>query len=179
MTNRDDDKQLFRELYGDIEPVEDDKTSPWKKRPSSRPRHKDHNEDNAKPGISPYPEIHAGPSDNGNEYHYRANGIQDKQINKLRRGKILPQASLDLHGMTRESALAELQGFIAGCQQQNLKCIHVIHGKGYRSEAGKPVLKPSIANWLRQMETVLAYCPAPAYDGGDGALYVLLKTLRR
>lgn len=178
MSNRDSDKQLFRDLYGDIEPIKDDKAQPWKKHPSPRPRHKESPENNDRLDISPYPEIHTEQTDTKDDYHYRANGIQDKQINKLRRGKIPPQATLDLHGMTRESALPELQEFVSGCQQQGLKCIHVIHGKGYRSEAGKPVLKPSVANWLRQMATVLAYCPAPAYDGGDGALYVLLKTLR-
>ena len=72
----------------------------------------------------------------------------------------------------------ELQLFIDECQARGISSIHIVHGKGHQSDEGKAVLKPSVAIWLRQIPAVLAYCPAPANAGGDGAVYVLLKKRR-
>ena len=68
--------------------------------------------------------------------------------------------------------------FIHECQHQGMRCIQIIHGKGYRSQSGRAVLKPHVAYWLKRMDEVLAFCPAQPKDGGNGALYVLLKAQR-
>jgi DNA-nicking Smr family endonuclease len=39
------------------------------------------------------------------------------------------------------------------------------------------VLKNKLNAWLRQRDDVLAFCSAPAHDGGSGAAYVLLRRL--
>lgn len=175
MTNQKDDNDLFRSLYGDIQRVEHDKAPEWREKPRAKPRHQTSHHDPLEPAISPWPELDAESSTGGDSGYYRANGVQDKVVRKLRRGQPGIQANIDLHGMTRTEALQELQAFIDECQSREINCIHIVHGKGHQSADGKAVLKPSVAIWLRQMPAVLAYCPAQRNDGGDGALYVLLK----
>ena len=82
---------------------------------------------------------------------------------------------LDLHGMTVAEARPMLAEFIADSRQQRLRCVRIIHGKGFRSASAQPVLKGLVNNWLRQHDGVLAFCSARPADGGTGAVYVLLK----
>lgn len=175
MNNQDDDKDLFRSLFGDIERVEHDRAPEWRKKPRARLRRDEATADLSAAAISPW---QASVDDNAKQSIdsvYQAQGIQHKLMRKLRRGQLQVEASIDLHGMNRVMALDELQSFIAECQQQGITCIHIIHGKGTQSAGGKAVLKPSVASWLRQMPMVLAFSPSLPRDGGEGALYVLLK----
>jgi len=115
----------------------------------------------------------------GNEEYleYRGPGIQHKLFGKLRNGKVHIEAELDLHGMTIAKAEPSLSEFLEFCQQQQIRCVRIIHGKGWGSRDNKPVLKSKLNHWLRQSEIVLAFCSATVDDGGTGALYVLLKRL--
>ncbi|AFK63430.1 Small MutS Related-like protein [Advenella kashmirensis WT001] len=51
-----------------------------------------------------------------------------------------------------------------------------MHGKGYGSAQGTAVLKEQVLAWLKNMDAVLAFAPAPENMGGAGAQIVLLKT---
>jgi DNA-nicking Smr family endonuclease len=115
----------------------------------------------------------------GNEEYleYRGPGIQHKLFGKLRNGKVHIEAELDLHGMTIAKAEPTLSEFLEFCQQQQIRCVRIIHGKGWGSRDNKPVLKSKLNHWLRQSQSVLAFCSATVDDGGTGALYVLLKRL--
>ena len=53
--------------------------------------------------------------------------------------------------------------------------MRVIHGKGYGSAGGEPVLRSMVHSWLVQKDEVVAFCVANKGDGGHGALIVLLK----
>ena len=44
-----------------------------------------------------------------------------------------------------------------------------------RSPNREPVLKNKVRVWLARRDDVLAFCQAPANQGGGGALLVLLK----
>lgn len=177
MGDQSDDKNLFRSLFGDIERISDDRTPEWREKPRRKAARQPVDQQYNDAGISPWPELDAEAHPDIDNDTYRGNGIQDKRLKKLRQGKLQPQASIDLHGMTRVVALQELQEFIGECHSRGITCIHIVHGKGHQSEGGNAVLKPSVAVWLKQMPTVLAYCPAQAGDGGEGALYVLLKNI--
>lgn len=113
----------------------------------------------------------------GNEEYleYRGPGIQHRVFSKLRTGKVHIEAELDLHGMTLAHAEPTLSQFLEQCQQQGIRCVRVIHGKGWGSKNNKPVLKSKLNHWLRESNSVLAFCSATITDGGTGALYVLLK----
>jgi Uncharacterized protein conserved in bacteria len=57
----------------------------------------------------------------------------------------------------------------------------VITGKGYGSEGAIGVLKTNVPRWINESpnrERVLAFAFATDRDGGEGALYVLLRRLR-
>ena len=53
--------------------------------------------------------------------------------------------------------------------------MRIIHGKGLGSLNRQPVLKDKTLRWLTQRQEVIAFCQAPPFAGGGGALLVLLK----
>ena len=102
-------------------------------------------------------------------------GLQTLQLRKLKRGQTPCEASLDLHRLIiREAEIAVAQ-FLTQAQQQNLRCITIVHGKGRRANTDMPILKNKVNRWLRSHPSVLAFCSALPKDGGTGAIYVLLK----
>lgn len=175
MNNPDDDNSLFQSAFGDIQRIDTDTVDDWKPKPAPRPRHQADPGQDKHLAISAYPELPDEQDLNIDFFYFRRDGIQDSVFQHLKRGQPAPQQGIDLHGMTREIALRELESFISECQDRHVKHILIIHGKGGKSEQ-RAVLKPSVAIWLRQMPSVLAFCPAMPRDGGDGALYVLLKS---
>lgn len=106
---------------------------------------------------------------------YHVVGIQKTVLKKLRSGYFGLDAELDLHGLTGEQAKYQLLHFLHRCVDEGRRCVHIIHGKGYRSPDMQPVLKNNLNLWLRQHCDVLAFCSAPLRDGGAGAVYVLLR----
>lgn len=95
-------------------------------------------------------------------------------IKGLNRGKWPIEASLDLHGSTLEEARERLDQFLQSCRTHRIKCVRVIHGKGYGSVGGKPVLKQTVRHWLSQIPEIKAYAECQENDGGAGAIQALL-----
>jgi len=106
---------------------------------------------------------------------FRRSGIQKRLFSRLKAGQIPVEAELDLHGFTTTLARQTLATFLAQCRQAQLRCIRIIHGKGWSSKDHRPILKTKVNSWLKQDETILAFCSATPQDGGTGAVYVLLK----
>ncbi|MBI2380699.1 MAG: DNA endonuclease SmrA [Gammaproteobacteria bacterium] len=101
-------------------------------------------------------------------------GIQLGVWRKLRLGQYEPQVRLDLHRMTVEEARRELWDFVQNSRRLGLRCVMVLHGRG--ELAARPAwLKSYVNQWLRDLPEVLAFHSASRRDGGEGALYVLLK----
>lgn len=96
-------------------------------------------------------------------------------LRKLRRGHWPIQDGLDLHGYTSEEARRYLAEFLYQSLDNGLRCVSVIHGKGWRAEGGEGILKVRVRRWLTQFASVLAYCEAPTNAGGGGAVWVLLQ----
>ncbi|QLH43329.1 MAG: Smr/MutS family protein [Coxiellaceae bacterium] len=103
-------------------------------------------------------------------------GIQHKNAQKLKRGQFEIQAKLDLHGHTIVMAEHALRQFLAHCQQQHLRYVLIIHGKGQRAGDATAKLKTYVNHWLQYHPSVLAFHSAQPCHGGAGAVYVLLKT---
>ncbi len=104
-----------------------------------------------------------------------APGLQKNVLKKLRKGYFGFDASIDLHGLTSQKAKQQLAHFLHDSIENGYRCVHIIHGKGYRSAHQHPVLKNDINLWLRQYPYVLAFCSTPPKEGGTGAVFVLLK----
>ena len=108
------------------------------------------------------------------------------RFEKLRRGRLKPEARLDLHGMTAERAHAALTGFIRMQHEAGCRLVLVITGKG-RVEAEATaarrhgILRHSVPHWLAApplVNLVLEVVPAHPTHGGAGALYVYLRRRR-
>lgn len=114
--------------------------------------------------------------ESGETLSYRAPGIQDSVLRRLRRGDYHLDSELDLHGYNRFKAREVVADFLAWCLDRNLRCVRIIHGKGNGSPNSGPVLKTYLDGWLRKRKAVLAFCSARPVDGGTGAIYVLLRS---
>jgi DNA-nicking Smr family endonuclease len=107
-------------------------------------------------------------------FSFLSPGLQKNVLKKLRHGYFGADAQLDLHGLTSSQAKQQVLHFLHLCVEDGCRCVHIIHGKGYRSENDFPILKNHLNLWLRQHNDVQAFCSASAKDGGAGAVIVLL-----
>ena len=106
---------------------------------------------------------------------FHRSGVQPRTIRQLRQGKLLPEATLDLHGATIIEAEALLDKFLKTALLRKKRVIHIIHGKGHTSKQQFPPLKNAVNAFLQRHPKVLAFSSTPISDGGTGAVYVLLK----
>jgi DNA-nicking Smr family endonuclease len=106
---------------------------------------------------------------------YRRNGVGLEALKKLRKGKWVVQAQIDLHGLRSDEARTAVGEFLRSSVKHDIRCVRIIHGKGLGSIGKEPVLKEKVKRWLVQKDEVLAFCQAPPRDGGAGALLVILK----
>lgn len=108
---------------------------------------------------------------------YCSQSIPKKRLRELKSGQIRWEARLDLHGLRPDDAQQALCTFITDQYHQARRCVLIIHGKGGKRHLDVPVIKNHVNHWLQQLPQVLAFHSALARDGGNGALYVLLKRL--
>lgn len=110
-----------------------------------------------------------------------------RQFLRLSRGKLTPEARIDLHGMTLAQAQAALGAFVASAWARGLRLVLVITGKGRDDVDQGPIprrpgaLRHAVPLWLRQPPLagmVLDLRPSHRRHGGDGALYVYLRRRR-
>lgn len=170
----DDERDLFRRRMSDVVRQRADVVQPHRPRPDPVP-HQRHREERRV-----LDDLASGTMDDfeletGDALMFHQPGVQRRLLTKLRRGGFSVTAELDLHGCTVTQAHQRLCEFLSGLDRRRQTCVRIIHGKGLRSPQGQPVLKNKVALWLARREDVLAYCSAPAHDGGLGAVYALLK----
>jgi len=107
-----------------------------------------------------------------------------KTHGKMTRGKLAPEARIDLHGLTLAEAHPELIRFILSASGAGLRLVLVITGKGKRGDDHGPIpqrmgaLRHQVPQWLRQPPlgpAVLQVTEAHLKHGGSGAYYVYLR----
>jgi DNA-nicking Smr family endonuclease len=121
-------------------------------------------------------------------------GIDGATAARLKRGKVEPDATLDLHGMTQARAHDRLVSFVRRAHENGSRCILVVTGKGAprpareaaaafvmpeRSHAG--VLNVMVPRWLEEdalRSLVVGVQGAHQRHGGAGAIYVYLRRKR-
>ena len=110
-----------------------------------------------------------------------------KAFGKMKRGKLVPEGRIDLHGMTLDQAHPALNRFIMTSFSRGLRLVLVITGKGSREDPYDPmprrrgVLKTQVPLWLKLpplAQVVLQVTPAHIRHGGEGAYYVYLRRQR-
>ena len=170
-----DDIELFRRSVGPVRKIHQDKTGPVRKTPSPRPRRNlPHDEPPLTDGFSDG--FDSGTVTSDEALFFTRPGLQQRQLQRLKRGQLPIEAELDMHGMTAVLARSAVVDFIALCRDRHIRCVRIIHGKGYGSTNSAPILKNRLNSWLRQHPDVMAFSSAQIQDGGSGALYVLLKS---
>ena len=114
----------------------------------------------------------------GDYFSHKKNGIQTKVLDKLRnlKYKFSSNQIIDLHGMTTEEALIELNIFIKKNYENQSKYILIIHGKGLNNKEGVAPLKRLVQKLIINCDIAMASTSAGMKDGGYGATYVLLKS---
>jgi DNA-nicking Smr family endonuclease len=121
-------------------------------------------------------------SDTEEHVEGRVADLDPRLLARLRAGELAHQAHLDLHGMTAEEAKQAVHQFVLHSMKMGRRCILVVHGRGRNSPDQRSVLKDRLKQWLTRGELgrrVLAFSSARSYDGGSGAMYVLLRRDRR
>ncbi len=116
-------------------------------------------------------------TDDGARVEGRRADIPPDLMRKLRRGMLPIDARLDLHGMRAEEARDATTAFLRDKRARGERCVLVIHGRGEHS-IGPAVLRGEVATWLSQTtasEHVAAFVTAVDSDGGEGAVYVLIR----
>jgi len=128
------------------------------------------------PTVEPGGDVAAGSAvTGGGVLSFQRAGVRTQVVRRLRRGLIPIEDELDLHGLSQAAARDRLAEFLANSRYAGMRCVRIIHGKGYRSGARGPVLKMAVDLWLRRHLDVMAFTSARAIDGGTGAVYVLLR----
>ena len=114
----------------------------------------------------------------GDYFSHKKNGVQTKVLDKLKnlKYKFSSNQIIDLHGMTTEEALIELNIFIKKNYENQSKYILIIHGKGLNNKEGVAPLKRLVQKLIINCDIAMASTSASIKDGGYGATYVLLKS---
>lgn len=118
-------------------------------------------------------------------------GLDRRNANRLRKGQMVIEGRLDLHGLRQAEAQARLTQFLLSAHAAGKRCVLVITGKGNSkmqadTDDGRPgwmrnepgVLRQNLPAWLRQdplRAIVLEMSAATPRDGGSGAFYILLR----
>ena len=108
-------------------------------------------------------------------------GFDRKLMQKIKKGQFPIQDYVDLHGLTKHEAEIRIRDFLIQSHRVGLRCVLVVHGRGLNSQDNIPVLKERLPVWLNRgpvKKIVLAFSTARPYDGGTGAIYVLLRKRR-
>ncbi len=121
----------------------------------------------------------------------QSHGLDAATARRARRGRLIVDRRIDLHGMRQDEAHNALVRFVLASGAQGCRCVLVITGKGGRADRdagdapfmgrkgqGLGVLKRMVPVWLSQeplRSRVFTTETAHQRDGGAGALYVFLR----
>ena len=110
--------------------------------------------------------------------------MDHKTHRQMSRGKLAPDARIDLHGMTLNIAQPVLTRFILQAKMNGYRLVLIITGKGREGGPDAPLpvrpgaLRHNVPHWLHMPpmdQIVLQVRPAHRRHGGDGAYYVYLR----
>ena len=188
-TPRDDEIALWREVMRDVEPpkrrkarhaVKEKRAVPKKAEPVAPPKKISRTSAPAAVVAPPVPP---------------AVRLDGSTVERLRKGKVEPEAKLDLHGMTQAQAHLRLATFVRRSSERQLRCVLVVTGKGAPAASGgqhegpfelhtnsrSGILREMVPRWLAEGDLrplIAGSHAAHTRHGGGGALYVYLKKPR-
>lgn len=175
------DVDLFAAAMGDVKPLAGRKRAAAKAKPPPAPSSK------KRGATSPVRRGKVGegdvavPGTTAPELTLDDHTFDRDTARALGRGRLVPQASLDLHGMTLAAAERAVANFLDAAVTQDLRIILIVTGKGARLEGGRVLggrIRAEFVGWLNRADNrsrVRGVHPAHPRHGGSGAFYVLLR----
>ncbi len=183
---RPDELDLWRKVVQHAEPLHPERPAPVPKQPPLKPNPtrpaqgaRRFNETAAPRAVThdPAPALHD---------HVRQTPVRmdRKRFGQMKKGRLSPEARIDLHGMTLAQAHPALTRFILEAVADASRLVLVVTGKGkVRDESGPiperhGVLRHQVPHWLNSMPLkphVLQIAEAHVKHGGQGAYYVYLR----
>jgi len=174
----EEEKKLFREFVGDVEPLSEsgqrlkiplDRNSPALVTRRMAAVKVTESDDNFLAGEEHVPRVK--PLDT---LSFKRDGVQHGVFRRLKQGHYAVESSLDLHRLTVVQARKEVLAFVRDCVAHDIRCGAITHGKGEQRE-NPALLKSCVNYWLPQLSEVLAFHTAPRHSGGLGATFILLR----
>lgn len=114
--------------------------------------------------------------------HGFVRGLDSKIFQQLKAGRLSAEGHLDLHGQNADQALDSLLFFMRESYLAGRRMVLVITGRGKNSPKGLSILRQEVQTWLTReplRRITLAFCTAQPRDGGAGALYILLRKMKK
>jgi DNA-nicking Smr family endonuclease len=174
-----DELELWHHVAQTVRPLKSRRrTSQPKQEPTNAPAAKKA----AKPAAPVAPAVKAQPKPaKPHELtHGLSHGIDRRQAERFRKGKLPIEGKIDLHGRTQQDAHDDLLAFLKRAHAAGKRTMLVVTGKGMTtSRTG--ILRQAVPRWLNEpafRPLVLAFDYAEPQHGGEGAIYVLLKRVR-
>lgn len=192
---RPEEQELWQQVASSTEPMHRRSRNPLTE-PELLPTSKDEDKPAPRPALSPFSvgqraipktETHVFPRTTSEHVRGAALRMDAKAFANLKRGKLSPEARIDLHGMTLDRAHGALVHFILNAEAQGCRLVLVITGKGQKEDPYDPmprrrgVLKSQAPLWLQMAPlapAVLQVSLAHRKHGGEGAYYVYLRRRR-
>lgn len=106
-----------------------------------------------------------------------AEELEPRRQRRLSRERDPIEARIDLHGYGRFQAQDALTAFLLDARARGYRSVLVITGQGRRGGTG--VIRASVHEWLQGPAlrgVVSGFAPAARHHGGDGALYVTIRS---
>ncbi len=191
---RPEEQELWQQVARSTDPLHHKPKRPAEpeSKPKPRVREPAHPPDPLSPftlgeRALPRTQTHVFPKTTRDHLHEAPVRMDAKAFTRLKRGKLEPEARMDLHGLTVDRAHGELTGFILRAQARGFRLVLVITGKGQREDPYDPmprrrgVLKSQVPVWLRMpplAQAVLQVSESHRKHGGEGAYYVYLRRSR-
>lgn len=113
--------------------------------------------------------------------HGVGGGLDRQSSRKMRRGKVVIEGRLDLHGMIQSEAHRHLLSFLERAYCSGKRTVLIITGKGLMRNGEIGILRQAVPRWLNEQPIrnwIRGFDHAVPSDGGEGALYILLRRKR-
>ncbi len=119
--------------------------------------------------------------------HTHLPNMEPRIHRRVRRGQVLIDATIDLHGMHQRDARVALHRFVATRQTLGDRTLLIITGKGLKKTGfgqieQRGVLRHMLPVWLKEPQLaplIAGFETSARHHGGEGAYYVRLKRARQ
>lgn len=138
-------------------------------------------------GRVPPPPLHPLSTPSPSPQPLQSQGLDSTWDRKLSRGPVMPDVTIDLHGLGLDAAHGRLNGGIAQALAMGSRVILLIAGKERPSDehdlrgSRRGAIRAKLLDWLAHSphaSQIAAVRPAQPRHGGAGAVYIVLRKAR-